>query len=516
MSDIVDTSIAKAVKGTTLILVSTVFSIPLFITTKILIARNTTKEELGVYTLSIAVVSVLGLIATLGVPEGIARYVSLFLGKGNPDEADYRSRSALQINLVSGIIASTILYLCADFLSLSVFKSVEMAQPLKILSLSVPFFVMTQVLNAILRGHGIITSKIYYIDIGIPLYFLLLLSGSLFLNMPFLSILYAYVFAVILGCISIGSYGYSKIRLNPLYLSNTRQRYELLRFSFPLLIGIFMSLIIKWAGTLMLGRYVGAKAVAIFDVSNSLCMLLLFPMAALEFVFLPIAGSLHGKGQSYELSRTYQILTKWVFSVTVPIFFILFLFPVQTITILFGERFSEAAPVLRILSSGLLFHSFWGPNGIIMVVIGMSREISYVSIFGGVANIALNYLFINQFRLKIIGAATAFVLTYVSLNILVSIIIYKRSGAHPFTKNYLKAIICATFIGLCIFIATSFLNLHWIFLFFYFFIFIVGYGFLLFITKSFDAEDISIFMTFIETIKTKGRTLRSTIGKPDD
>jgi O-antigen/teichoic acid export membrane protein len=304
--------------------------------------------------------------------------------------------------------------------------------------------------------------------------------------------------------------------LHPFRLNNARKKVELIRFSFPLLIGIVMTMIIKYAGILMLGRDVGPKAVGIYDVGNTLSLLLLFPLSGLEFVFLPIAGTLHSRNQSFELVRTYQVLTKWIFSVTTPIFFVLFLFPGQVITTLFSDRFTDAAPALRILCCGYLFHSFWGPNGIIMVVIGMSHEILYVSTFGGVANIVLNYLFISQFKLEIVGAATACVLTYVSLNILVSILIYKKSGAHPFTKNYFKAIICAAFMGLCIFFASSFLNLHWIFLFFYFSIFIVGYGFLIFITKSIDAEDISIFMTFVEMIKTKGRTLKSTIGKPYD
>jgi O-antigen/teichoic acid export membrane protein len=513
MSEIVETSIKKAAKGTTLILAGTVFSVLLLITTKILIARNTTKEELGAYTLAIAVVSVLGLIATLGVHEGIARYVSLFLGRNNPAEADSRSRAALQINLVSGIIAGIILYLCADFLSLSVFKSVELAQPLKILSLSVPFFVIAQVLNAILRGHGIITSKIYYIDVGIPLYFLLLLSGTILLNMPFLSILYAYVFAIILGCISIGSYGYSKIRLNPFYLCKTQQLYELLRFSFPLLLGIFMSMIMKWAGTLMLGRYAGAKAVGIFDVSNSLSMLLLFPLASLEFVFLPIAGSLHGKNQSYELARTYQVLTKWVFSVTVPAFFILFLFPEQTITLLFGERFKEAAPVLRILSFGLLFHSFWGPNGIIMVVIGMSKEISSISIFGAVLNIILNYILIKRYELGIIGASVATIGTYIALNVLVSIIIYRKANIQPFTIPYVKAIVCATITTLVMFIFSLLPQPAWL-LPLYALIFVIAYVFLLIVTKSIDAEDISLIKAMIARIRVKQGSLKSDLGRP--
>ena len=513
MSEIVDTSIRKAVKGSTLLLAGTVLSALLLISTKILIARNTTKEELGTYTICIAVASALSLIATLGVNEGIARYVSIFLGKCDIAEADFRSRSALQINLISGVLASLALYLCADFVSISVFESKALAQPLKILSLSVPFFMMAQALNAVLRGHGIITSKIYYIDIGIPLYFILLLSGVFFFDMPFLSILYAYVFAVVLGCISIGSYGYSKIRLNPFHLYNTRKRYELLRFSFPLLIGIFMSMIMKWTGTLILGRYVGAKAVGVFDIGNSLSMLLLFPLAALEFVFLPIAGSLHGKGQSYELSRTYQVLTKWVFSVTVPAFFILFLFPDRTITLLFGERFMEAAPALRILSFGLLFHSFWGPNGIVMAVIGMAREISYISLFGAIVNIVLNYLMINFYALGIIGAAIASLGTYTALNILASVIIYKKTGTHPLTTSYIKAILSAALMGFVINLISGVLPPYPWLVVLYFSIYCIGYATLLIITHSIDAEDISFFKVMVEMAKTKGRALKDNISR---
>jgi O-antigen/teichoic acid export membrane protein len=512
-SEIVETSIKQAAKGTTLLIAGTVISTFLLLTIKILIARNTTKEELGVYTLSVGVLSVLSLIATLGVHEGIARYVALFLGKGDATEADLRSRAALQITFISGILAGIGLHLCADFLSLFVFKNAQLILPLKIISFSIPFFVMTQVLNAVLRGHSIIMSKIYVIDLGIPLFFLALLGIVLLLDLSFLSIIYAYLFSLILGFMTIWYYGYRKRQLNPFRFHNARLRTELLRFSFPLLIGIFMAMIMKWAGTLLLGRYVGPKAVGIYDVGNSLSLLLMFPLAGLEFVFLPIASTLHGRGQSEELTRTYQVLTKWIFSVTASAFVILFLFPEQVITILFGERFIDAAPIIRILASGFLFHSFWGPNGIIMVVIGMSREISGASFFGAIVNIVLNYLMISFYGLGIIGAAIATIGTYISLNILASVVIYMKTGIHPLTTQYFKAVLCATLMGFAIYLLSGILPRYPWLVFLYFFIYNIGYAILLIVTKSIDVEDISLFETMIETAKTTGRTLQNSISR---
>lgn len=79
MTETVNSFLKKAVKGTSLVFFGTLVSTLLLIATKILIVRNTTKEDLGAYTLAIAIASVFALVATLGVHEGIARFVSVLV-----------------------------------------------------------------------------------------------------------------------------------------------------------------------------------------------------------------------------------------------------------------------------------------------------------------------------------------------------------------------------------------------------------------------------------------------------
>ena len=102
---------------------------------------------------------------------------------------------------------------------------------------------------------------------------------------------------------------------------------ELLRFSLPLLIVSLLSVVLGWTDTLMLGRYTKAASVGIYNVSISLAKLLTFPLSAISFVFMPIAGEMYARKQSAELGRTYQVLTKWIFSVTFPIFLYFIFFP---------------------------------------------------------------------------------------------------------------------------------------------------------------------------------------------
>jgi len=96
MSVIIDSSIKKAARGTALVLAGTILSSFLLFAIKILIVRTTTTDELGAYTLTVAVASILALVATLGVHEGIARFVSLLLGNDKRIEAYSLSRTALR------------------------------------------------------------------------------------------------------------------------------------------------------------------------------------------------------------------------------------------------------------------------------------------------------------------------------------------------------------------------------------------------------------------------------------
>ena len=148
-----------------------------------------------------------------------------------------------------------------------------------------------------------------------------------------------------------------------------------------------------------------------------------------------------------------------------------------------------------------------------MVVIGMSKEISSISIFGAVLNIILNYILIKSYELGIIGASVATSGTYIALNVLVSIIIYRKANIQPFTIPYVKAIVCATITTLVMFIFSLLPQPAWL-LPLYALIFVIAYVFLLIVTKSIDAEDISLIKAMIARIRVKQGSLKSDLGRP--
>jgi O-antigen/teichoic acid export membrane protein len=497
MSEIVNSSLKTAVKDTAKVFLGMVASLLLWFVTKILIIRNTSKDELGIYSLVVAIGGIFSLLATLGLQEGIARYVSIFIGEGKKERAKAFYRDALNLGIVSSLCVGVLLYIFSGIVSRYIFYKPELELPLSIISFFIPFFVMTNVLTGVLRGSNIVGTKVYA-DTGQPFFFLIFLSIFFILHFSFISIIYAYVFSMATVFIFISIYGFKKTGLNPFYKKSYGGTKELLKFSIPLLTVSILGVVLNSTDTLMLGRYTKAEYVGIYNVSISLAKLLTMPLIAIEFVFMPLAGDMYAKKQNDELSRTYQVITKWIFSATLPIFFVLFFFPEMTISFLFGERFVDSSIPLRILALGFLFHTFLGISGILFIIMGMSRLLMHISFLGVVFNIFLTYIFVKLLEYGVIGASIATAISYSAVNITIAIFLYKKIKIHPITAGYIKSVICSMISGLFVYALAKILPLYLWMMPLYLIIFISLYGISLLVTRSLDTEDFSLLQAIFE------------------
>jgi O-antigen/teichoic acid export membrane protein len=493
MSKVVDSSLRTAVKGTTLVFLGTMVSSLLWFATKVLIVREITTEELGVYSLAVAIAGIAAMLADAGLQEGSTRFISIFLGEGRKGDARAVARSSIHLGLIFGLFSSLLLYAFSEPLSFHVFYKPELTGPMKAVSLFSFFTVLAGVMVGIIRGHGEIKQKVYFIHIGQPLFFLAFLSAIFIMGLPFIGIIYAYVMAIACSCLSIAAYGWWKVHFNPLALSGGKSKGELLRFSVPLLGVAVMGLVFTWTDTLMLGRYESAADLGIYSVSVSLARLLTFVLGAAGFVFMPIVGEMYSKRQSYEMKRSYQVLTKWVFSATLPAFFVLFFFPETTIRFLFGEGFVESSNPLRILALGYMFHVFLGTNGMLLMVLGYSKRLMQISVFGALLNIALNYVMIKRLGYGIMGAAAATSVSYIAVIVVNSVVLYWHSKVQPFTPRYLKPLAGLAVIGVVLYTCAKTLPFYLWMLPLYLILFIGGYLFSLLVTRSLDREDIEMF-----------------------
>jgi len=492
MSEVVRESLKSAVKGTALVFVGTIISIGVWFVTKILIVRHVTKEELGMYSLAVAIVSIIALIAGAGLQDGTTRYISMFLAEGRKKQALGIARSAILIGISTGVFSSLGVYFFAGFAANDLFYMPEFAPVLKAAAAFCFFFVYTNVLVGIIRGYGDIRPRVYFLNIGQPVFFLIFLGLSFLAGLPFIGIIYSYVLAIAFSWACVAFYGLLKQEASPFPASGATHGKELLRFSIPLLATAVMGMVFNWTDTLMLGRYTNAEDVGIYNISVSLVRLLTFAPGAAGFVFMPIAGDLYAKGKSAELKRIFQVLTKWVFIITLPVFFVLLFFPEMTITFLFGERFLDATFPLQILLIGFIINVFVGVNTMMLVVLGRSKALMNVSLIGTFLNIILNYILIKRFGMGMTGAALATSISFIAISMIYALILYKLSGVQPLTWKYIRPLFGAGVMAMAIYALAKSFPLHMWMMPLYLLFFVVGYGAAILLTRSVDDEDVEL------------------------
>ncbi|MBP1911649.1 O-antigen/teichoic acid export membrane protein [Thermococcus stetteri] len=162
-------------------------------------------------------------------------------------------------------------------------------------------------------------------------------------------------------------------------------------------------------------------------------------LSSASVIYTPIVTSLYVQGKIKEMGRVYQILTKWIFLLTLPIFAVLFLFSETTVSFVFGEKYIPASSALQILSIGFMFHTFLGLNGLTLIIIGKPTLNMVGDTLAVISNISLNFALIPRYGM--VGAAIATAVSYIIANIFRSYWPYKRIRIHPFSWNYVKILI---------------------------------------------------------------------------
>jgi len=267
MSASIDSELKKAAKGTAIIFSGSIVNLLLAFIIKILIVRNTTQSEFGVYSLSITVVGIITLVSALGLKSGVARYISYFKGRGDEENAKRVSGISLKIGIATGTVSFLALFILSVPLSNNLFHLPDMAQPLKILSFVIPFIVVNNIFIAILRGRGRFKEKVYFMDTGQPLVFLILTILFLLVKLPYIYFIVAYLLsrATVSVLLSLNARKHHYIGRLTVHSDKLLGK-EMLLFSIPLMIISLKQVAYNRVDTLMVGYLMGPENVAIYDV----------------------------------------------------------------------------------------------------------------------------------------------------------------------------------------------------------------------------------------------------------
>ena len=502
MSDDISSSLREITKGSAIILVGTAVALGLGFFSNIFLVRILSQEQRGLFSLGRVILEFVKIFTFLGLTAGIPRYIGFYK---NDNKIKGVMTTGMIISLIMSIFLGIILFLFSNSIAMF-FNEPNLSILLKYLSVSLPFASELNIMITIFQGHGradvraifgnILRSIIYITGLGIIFY--ITKQGTSYgfnsLQITFSILLLSFI----LPSIILLFYTFRKFDFSNPDLSVWK---NLLKHSIPLSISGILSILMLRTDILFLGYFLPGDKVGLYGGGAvPLARILPIFLSSFGFLYTPIASNLYSNNLNEEMMRVYQVVTKWISSLTLPAFLILILFPKLVIDFIFGADYVPAANSLRILSIGFFIHAILGPNGASLNVLGKSKFIMISNLIAAIGNMMLNLFLIP--RIGILGAAIATGSSYIISNTILSLKLYKEENIQPFTANYLKPFVLSIAIALSFYKLIDFIFIktpnYLLPILFMLFVFI--YGLSLLLTKSFDKEDIEILLSIEERL----------------
>ena len=120
---------------------------------RIIIARSLGPEVYGLFSLAIMILGWFVAFSSLGLSEGLLRYIALYRGQTKPNKIRFIFKISIAILSFSTIISAIILFLLSEFISINLFHNQDLIIFLKIFSILIPFAVFSSIFLSIIRAY---------------------------------------------------------------------------------------------------------------------------------------------------------------------------------------------------------------------------------------------------------------------------------------------------------------------------------------------------------------------------
>lgn len=495
----VDTALLRVAKGSILLLVGGIAAKFFGFLRQFLIIRMLSPNDYGLFALSLTIVTVLAAIGSLGLYHGAQRFIAHNVEIDDFPKVKGTIRSSIWITTATSLLFMILLMAFASTLA-GFFAKPGLKSLLLIMSPMVPFQVLASLMMTFFLGLHRPAPSVVIHDIG----FGFIGVTAIFISLLIVRSVYAPAIAIsssVFLCFLVSIY-FFKLRF-PLDLSAVRafpMTKTLLYFSLPLFLFSILYAIMGNTDTVVIGHFMSASHVGFYNAAYLLMTAIPIFYMAVGVIYLPVATSLKASGSHAESLKLYQSSTRWPFIFTLPLFLTFFLFPAQTLSLLFGVRYTQAATALWVLSIGAFIGTFLGQNATALIAYGDTRQVLYASIAAAAIDIILCVSLVP--RIGISGAAIANASALAISNLMYSFVLWIRYKLHPFETKYMATVLFLMAMGIALYkpLRAAINRVDWLVLAIYPLFLIAGLLFVV-LTRSVTEEDRLLWKTIKERLR---------------
>ncbi|MEK6947704.1 MAG: flippase [Nanoarchaeota archaeon] len=488
-----DTALKNIAKGASLAFAGIIISKILGYSYRIIVARLG-PADYGQLSIALAIFNFFGIIAILGLTQGIQRYVPYYNARKEYGKARGIVLYSLKLSFITGLLIGILLFLFSDYIAINYFHEEKLSILIKLVAFIIPIDVIRNIFLNLCKSYNYIIPEIYarnfaenFVKVILTLVFLLLGYGLL-------GATFAYISAITISCII--SYYLARKLYN--YRKDVKPEYDKkiwLNYSIPLLINHFLLLIMLWTDTFLLGYFKTSTDVGIYNAAAPTAQLIYIFPAALLSLFLPVLSNLYSKNEKKSFNTCYSTVTKWIFIINMLFLLGLVVFSKQIITLLFGAEYYTGYLALIILSVCYFVYHLSLTSNNIMMIYERTKTVFLISLIGAVLNVILNYYLIPTYSYT--GAAISTGISVLVMGIINFIVAYKITKYNPINKKYIKILLITILLFIASYYISNIIQYNYLLVALVSLSTFIIYTLLLLAFKVFNDEDIKI-LRYIE------------------
>ena len=507
-----DNSLKLIAKTSVIVLIGLVFSKIFSYVYRIIIARSFGPEVYGLFSLALTIALFFVSVSGFGLVDGLLRYIPVLRHKNKLNEINFLINKTKIIYLITGIIAPIILFLLADFISITIFHNANLSIFIKIMCLTIPLNLFINIFLVILRGFEKIGWYSFIFNIFQNVARVIIIASLILIGFNSNASVVAWSFVIGSILTLILSSFVSRLSVKQIFIKNSFKNNlplykQFFHYSWPIMLYSIMGMIFYWIDSFSIGYYKTAFEVGLYNAAVPIAMLLGFIPEIFMQLFFPLVTREYSANNPKLIEQLSKQVTKWIFMAALPIFILIFFFPGAALNLLFGSAYLPAENALRLLLVGSFISSTLVVTNNLIFVIGKSKLIMFNMLSGAFLNLVLNSILVplpSLFSLNnsngLLGAAFSTLISIIFINVLFLVQTKKYFSFIPIRRKMLSVALIALIPTLILFYLRSRVTLSLAMIFILALSFVIIYGLLLLISHSFDDNDWMIIRVIFKKI----------------
>jgi O-antigen/teichoic acid export membrane protein len=487
-------SLRAITKGAGIVFAGLVIAKALSFLYRLFIVRAYTATDYGLFSESVAVITLLKTVAIFGMATAMVRYVAFYGAKKDGAGVRHVFATIMKFSVLVSATLAAASYMASDYIALSVFGEPGLADFLRVFSVSLPFYCSSLLIAYYFMGLKMAKEQITLQEVAPNLLRLAILAALWIAGIGTMGI--AWSWTISFAAVALISLPLLKRTLA--FVPDAKDSrpiglfVELLVFSIPMFVSDFVITLMNFMGTISVGIFNDAALVGIYNAAVPVADMLLVVPLSFSALFMPLITECYSLRRAKLASMTNRFVIKWVFLTNLAGFLPMALFSQQLLSVMFGSQYAIGGTALAILALGFMISSFEATAIGILAAIKKTRYIMISIVSSAAVNLLLSVYLVPLYG--IIGAALSMAVSFILKTVISVAFVWKLKRINPLGIYVLKGLAAGVLASVTVYIVyKSVFNSASLAVFILFYVlFCLLYAFMLLLFKCFDKEDIEI------------------------